>query len=78
VKRVDGALRLVRKRGFSKRSGPFAPKSFAGYPESLSLEREKLSEPAYCLEQFCASVLVPLPTQFARDTRSLGSLLTKT
>jgi SAM-dependent methyltransferase/uncharacterized protein YbaR (Trm112 family) len=78
VKRVDGALSLVRKRGFSKRSGPFAPKSFVGYPENLRLEREKLNEPNYCLEQFCASVLVPLPRQFARDTQSLGSLLTKT
>jgi uncharacterized protein YbaR (Trm112 family) len=73
----DGALKLVRKPGFSKLPTHFAPKSFIGYPETLSLERARLSEPDYRLEQFCASVFVPLPSQFARDTQSLGSLLAK-
>jgi SAM-dependent methyltransferase len=73
----DGALKLMRKPGFSKLAIGFAPKSFMGYPETLSLERARLSEPDYRLEQFCASVFVPLPRQFARDTQSLGSLLAK-
>jgi len=74
---ADGALKLMRKPGFSKLPWNFAPKSFTGYPERLSLERARLSEPDCCLEQFCASVFVPLPSQFARDTQSLRSLLTK-
>jgi SAM-dependent methyltransferase len=74
---ADGALKLMRKPGFSKFPIYFAPKSFTGYPETLSLERAKLGEPHGRLEQFCASVFVPLPSQFARDTQSLGSLLTK-
>jgi hypothetical protein len=72
---VDGALKLTRKPGFSKLASGFAPKSFVGYPETLSLERARLSEPNYLLEQFCASVFVSLPSQFARDTQSLSSLL---
>jgi len=72
---VDGALKLTRKPGFSKLASGFAPKSFVGYPETLSLERARLSEPNYLLEQFCASVFVSLPSQFARDTQFLSSLL---
>jgi SAM-dependent methyltransferase/uncharacterized protein YbaR (Trm112 family) len=77
VKQADGTVRLVRKTGFSKFTPTFAPKSFMGYPEKLSLERARLSEPHYRLEQFCASVFVPLPRQFTRDTQSLGSLVAK-
>jgi SAM-dependent methyltransferase len=77
VKRADNALRLVCKPGFSKLGGSFAPNSFMGYPDSMILKRASLSEPNYCLEQFCDSVFVPLPRQFARDTESVGSLLTK-
>jgi len=72
---ADGALKLTRKPGFSKLATGFAPKGFVGYPETLSLERARLSEPNYRFEQFCASVFVPLPSQFARDTQSLSSLL---
>jgi hypothetical protein len=72
---ADGALKLTRKPGFSKLASGFAPKSFVGYPETLSLERARLGEPNYLLDQFCASVFVSLPSQFARDTQSLSSLL---
>jgi SAM-dependent methyltransferase/uncharacterized protein YbaR (Trm112 family) len=74
---ANGALRLTRKPAFAKLPPNFAPKSFAAYPERLSLERARLNEPNYRLEQFCASVFVPLPKRFARDTQSLASLLAK-
>ena len=72
---ANGALRLTRKAAFAKVRANVAPKSFTAYPEELSLERTRLNEPDYRLEQFCASVLVPLPKRFAHDTQSLASLL---
>src|SRR4029077_14565278 len=72
---ADGALKLTRRPAFPKLATGFATKSFVGYPETLSLERARLREPNYRLEQFCASVFVPLPSQFARDTQSLSALL---
>jgi hypothetical protein len=74
---ADGALGLTRKPAFAKPGAVAVPKSFAGYPERLSLERLRLSEAGYRREQFCASVLVPLPERFDRDTQSLASLLVK-
>jgi Methyltransferase domain len=72
---VDGALRLRRKPAFDKLASNFAPGSFAGYPEALTLERARLGEADYRYNQFGASVFVSLPGRFDRDTQSLGSLL---
>jgi SAM-dependent methyltransferase len=72
---ADGALRLMRKPAFAEFAPNFAPKSFAGFPQRLSLERSRLGESGYRREQFCASVFVPLPGQFDNDTQSLASLL---
>ena len=77
VSAINGSLKLTRKPAFARLAPNTAPKAFAAYPEKLSLERARINEPAFRLEQFCASVFVPLPKRFARDSQSLASLAAK-
>jgi len=77
VASANGVLSLTCKPAFAELAATIGPKSFADYPEQLNLERARLCEADYCRAQFCASVFVPLPERFDRNTQSLASLLAK-
>ena len=71
----DGtAIELRRRPAFQQLQRVFAPKAVAELPAQVSLLRSGLDDPAYLLERYCESVLVPLPAEFDRQSARLHHL----
>ena len=74
---VDGdgtAIELRRRPAFDMLQRTFAPKAVSALPAQVSLQRSGFDDPAYLLERYCESVLVPLPVEFDRQSARLHHL----
>jgi SAM-dependent methyltransferase len=65
---ADGAITLRRRAGFERLAPNFAPKAFAGYPESATLNRIAATDAPALLRDFCDGLLAVLPNGFDRQT----------
>lgn len=75
VASIDTAhIKLTRRAAFAKLQRVFAPKALTELPETVTLERNRLGDSNYLLDQFCANVLVPLPREFDRQSMRLADL----
>lgn len=75
VASVDASsLVLKRRASFDKLQRVFAPKALAALPESVKLERDRLNNAEYLMEQYCAGVLTALPREFDRQSARLADL----